>query len=208
MACNRGIEIGVESMPQTFFQMIRIVLSVAANDAISTIQYFTVISSFAAIGFIFAIMDYEVDTSENYRRIEPKIYGWIPTPKSKRALFVLLSMLQTSAYAAMRVTAGAMLMYVHPIAFAAWTLTLFLVFTSLKLYRKTYTAFASVFLAFFAFIKSPFIFYSLFGRMFYHKKSLLYHNGSRIHLFPSVRLRRCFWDAICRENPFIFDARN
>ena len=59
MALNRGIEIVVESMPQTFFQMIRMVLSVAANDAISTIQYFTVISSFAAIGFIFAIMDYE-----------------------------------------------------------------------------------------------------------------------------------------------------
>ena len=65
MSLNRGIEIGVESMPQTFFQMIRIVLSVAANDAISTIQYFTVISSFAAIGFIGAIMDYEIDTSEH-----------------------------------------------------------------------------------------------------------------------------------------------
>ena len=121
--------------------MIRIVLSVAANDAISTIQYFTVISSFAAIGFIGAIMDYEIDTNDSLRRVEPKIYGWIPTPKSKRALIVLLSMLQTSAYAAMRITAGAMLMYVHPIAFAAWTLTLFLVFTSLKVFRKTYTFF-------------------------------------------------------------------
>ena len=93
MAMNRGIEIVVESMPQTFFQMIRMVLSVAANDAISTIQYFTVISSFAAIGFIFAIMDYEIDTNENYRRVEPKIYGWIPTPKSKRVLLFVLLML-------------------------------------------------------------------------------------------------------------------
>ena len=59
MALNRGIELGVESVPQIFFQMIRIVLSVAADDAISTMQYFTVISSFAAIGFILAIMDYE-----------------------------------------------------------------------------------------------------------------------------------------------------
>ena len=141
MALNRGIEIVVESMPQTFFQMIRMVLSVAANNAISTIQYFTVISSFAAIGFIFAIMDYEIDTSENLRRIEPKVYGWIPTPKSKRVLLFVLSMLHTSAYAAMRVTAGVVLMYVHPIVFAAWILTLFFVFTLIKLSRKTYTFF-------------------------------------------------------------------
>ena len=60
----------------------------------------------------------------------------------------LLSMLQTSAYAAMH-TAGAMPMYVHPIAFAAWTLTLFLVFTSLKLFRKNVHSSSSVVLAFF-----------------------------------------------------------
>ena len=141
MGINRGIEIAVESLPQTFFQMIRMVLSVASNDAISTMQYFTVISSFAAIGFILAIMDYEVDTSESLRRVEPKVYGWIPTPKSKRVLLFVLSMLHTSAYAAMRVTVGVVLMYVHPIVFAAWMLTLFFAFTLIKLSRKTYTFF-------------------------------------------------------------------
>ena len=104
-------------VPQTFFQMIRMVVSVASDDPISTIQYFTVISSFLAIGFIFMTADYELDTNEHFRRTEPKLYGWIPTQKSKRALFVLLSMLHTSAYAAMRVTSGVMLVHIHPIVF-------------------------------------------------------------------------------------------
>ena len=56
----------------TFVQMFRIVLSVAANDAISTIQYFTVISSFAAIGFIFAIMDYEVVQMRIFDELIPR----------------------------------------------------------------------------------------------------------------------------------------
>ena len=208
MAFNRGIEIVVESVPQTFFQMIRMVLSVAANDAISTIQYFTVISSFAAIGFIFAIMDYEVDTSEILRRIEAKVYGWIPTPKSKRVLLLVLSMLHTSAYAAMRVTGGVVLMYVHPIVFAAWALTLFSVFTLIKLSRKTY-AFYQRLPGFVSHLVHLLVFITLYvGGWFYLKESILYRLGSRIHLFPSIWLHRRVWYAIYRQIPFIFDAGN
>ena len=56
MAVNRGIELIAESLPQTCFQTFRIIQSVATNRAVSSLQYFTVGSSFAAIGFIFSIM--------------------------------------------------------------------------------------------------------------------------------------------------------
>ena len=56
MAINRGIELIAESLPQTCFQTFRIIQSIATNRAVSSLQYFTVGSSFAAIGFIFSIM--------------------------------------------------------------------------------------------------------------------------------------------------------
>ena len=159
--------------------MIRIVLSVAANDAISTIQYFTVISSFAAIGFIMAIMDYEVDTSENLRRIESKIW-LIPTPKSKRALLFLVSMLQTSAYAAMRITAGAMLMYVHPITFGGVDVDAVFGIYVVKAFQENVHIFPASSWLFFASIQSPFIFCTLFRRMFYLRNPY-YTNSGRVY---------------------------
>ena len=208
MALNRGIEIGVESIPQTFFQMIRMVLSVAANDAISTIQYVTVISSFAAIGFIFAIMDYEVDTHEKLRRVEPKVYGWIPTPKSKRVLFFCsfdaahISICRDASYCGR----GAHVCASNRIC-GVDVDTVFRIYVD-KTFQENVHIFPLRSWLFITCIASHFIFYRLCGRIFYLKESILYRLGSRIHLFPSVWLRRCFWDAICRENPFIFDAGN
>ena len=56
MAINRGIELIAESLPQTCFQTFHIIESTATNTPVSSLQYFTVGSSFAAIGFIFSIM--------------------------------------------------------------------------------------------------------------------------------------------------------
>ena len=83
MAVNRGIELIFESTPQTFFQTFRIIRSTAEHEIISSMQYATLIISFLAIGFIFTIVDYEMDTSERYRKIEPQIYGCIPSSKAK-----------------------------------------------------------------------------------------------------------------------------
>ena len=109
MAMNRGIELIFESTPQTCFQTFRIIKSTAANETISNMQYATVITSFLAIGFIFTIMDYEVDTSDNYRKKEPELYGCIPSSKAKRAIFTFALMLHVTAYAAMRTIASATL---------------------------------------------------------------------------------------------------
>ena len=56
------------------------------------------------------------------------------------------------------------LMYVHPIVFAAWMLTLFFAFTLIKLSRKTYTFFQR-FLAFYRIYCISFHFFSLCGRI-------------------------------------------
>ena len=115
MACNRAVKSGLNRCRKLFSNDSK--LSVAANDAISTIQYFTVISSFAAIGFIFAIMDYEVDTKSTNK---PMIYGWIA--KMYSLLFFPCFRHQHMPQCA--------LLIMSPIAFAAWILTLFSVYIS------------------------------------------------------------------------------
>ena len=141
IAMNRGTELVFESIPQTCFQTFRILASMATDEVVSSIQIGSVIASFLAVGFIFTICDYEVDTSERFRRIEPEIYGFVPSPKGKRVVFGILSLLHMTSYAAMRVIAAALLVYVQPVIFAAWIATLFGVFTSAKLLRGSFTYF-------------------------------------------------------------------
>ena len=84
-----------------------------------------------------------MDTSEHYRKTESKIYGWIPSSKSKRVLIVVSSMLHVSAYSAMRVIPSAMLMYARPVVFGMWLGGLMFIFTAMKIWRGTYQYFSA-----------------------------------------------------------------
>ena len=141
MAANRGIELIFESTPQTFFQTFRVIRSTAEHEIISSVQYATLIISFLAIGFIFTIMDYEIDTSEHHRKTESKIFGYIPSSKGKRVIFTLMLMIHVSSYSAMRTIAGSALVYANPTLFAIWAAVLFAAFTGIKVFRRTYNTF-------------------------------------------------------------------
>ena len=76
MSIGRGIELTFESIPQTCMQMFLILRSYVENTKISSIQYFSVFSSMIAAGFIAAMIDYDVDVNQTYRKVEPSLYGF------------------------------------------------------------------------------------------------------------------------------------
>ena len=99
MAIGRCVELVFESIPQTCTQTYLIIRAQVDGIPITPLQYVTVITSLAAVGFIAANVDFDMDTSARYRKMEPKLNGWIPDCATKRAAFIFLHSLNLASFA-------------------------------------------------------------------------------------------------------------
>ena len=95
-------------------------------------------TSLAAVGFIAANVDFDMDTSPNYRRIEPKLNGWTPDSATKRAAFMFLHSLHLASFAGMRILSLSVLALSSTWIFVTWISIEFVAFTSMKLMLNTY----------------------------------------------------------------------
>ena len=68
-------------------QMFLILRSYVENTKIGSIQYFSVFSSMIAAGFIAAMIDYDVDVNQTYRKVEPTLYGWLQIQRQSACYF-------------------------------------------------------------------------------------------------------------------------
>ena len=134
MAMGRCAEMVFESIPAAFIQLFFIVKSFQQGNPVAFIQYLGVMSSLFSTGFIGANVDYDLDKSEYFRRVEKYLYGWLPESKIKRFAFLLLTTFFLSAFCGMRVLGCVMLGTVKPIALGAWIASEFTVFTLLKMF--------------------------------------------------------------------------
>ena len=75
LAMSRLTEVLLESLPQAVLQAYVFL----QTPSPSLLQRISLLGSLAAAGYILASADYDMDTSQNYRRIEPTQYGMFPT---------------------------------------------------------------------------------------------------------------------------------
>ena len=144
MALGRGVELVFESIPQTGVQIVLILLQLSANVDVDSRQYVTVVTSLLAAGFIGANTDYDIDTNERLRRMEPILYGWLPESKSKRLAFMMMHTCHLGCFMGMRVLSCAALALISPLVFALWLAAEFFVFTAARIYFNTYTFFMPI----------------------------------------------------------------
>ena len=91
MAIGRVTELVFESIPQTMLQTYLILRFRATGVDVMPLQYYTVISSLTSVGFIAALLDYDLDTSR-YKKVEPKLYGFIPESFWEKNSFYILQL--------------------------------------------------------------------------------------------------------------------
>ena len=138
MAIGRCVELVFESIPQTCTQTYLIIRAQIDGIPITPLQYVTVMTSLAAVGFIAANVDFDMDTSAFYRKIEPKLYGWVPDSATKRAAFMFLHSLHLASFAGMRILSLSVLALSSTWIFVTWISIEFVAFTSMKLMLNTY----------------------------------------------------------------------
>ena len=120
MGLSRAIELVFETLPQIGFQIFLVLLQTSRNENVDSTQYATIVSSLLALGLISATMDYDVDTSQDFRKREPKLYGWILDSKIKRFAFMLCHIGHLGCFAGMRITSYAAIALVSPLCAAVW----------------------------------------------------------------------------------------
>ena len=94
----RGVELSCESVPQTCVQVYLMIQSASDGNGVDFTPLPAIVTSLLAAGFISANVDYDMDCSAYFRKMEPVLYGFLPDKKSSRLLFVLLHMIHLACH--------------------------------------------------------------------------------------------------------------
>ena len=142
MTISRGMEVTFESIPQLIIQLFQIISLSSVGRSISATQYFAVASSMLAAGFVGANNDYDLDTIENYRKVEHRLYGWIPPRKQTRLFMMFLHMLHLGSFCGLRCIGYSTLFYSMPLSVSTtWVASEFALHTVFKIWFNTYWCF-------------------------------------------------------------------
>ena len=112
---SRFIETAVESIPQVILQALAIAEVDAAERAAS--QYISLAWSILAISYTFVSATFMLDTSERFRAVEPRWYGFVE--QSREIAMQLALTLYILGYVCSKLLAVAVLGSVSAIALAA-----------------------------------------------------------------------------------------
>ena len=134
----RGVELSCESVPQTCVQVYLMIQSASDGNGVDFTPLPAIVTSLLAAGFISANVDYDMDCSAYFRKMEPVLYGFLPDKKSSRLLFVLLHMIHLACHCGLVVLSSAYLLYASPRLFIAWFAFDFIAFTCLKFLLGTF----------------------------------------------------------------------
>ena len=95
LAFSRALEVIFESCPQSAVQIFFYFNSPSSMR--TWLQRFTISTSLLATGFVVSNLDYDMDASKKYRRMEPRVYGYYPEKKPVKLFFLFLSMVAVSS---------------------------------------------------------------------------------------------------------------